>query len=44
MKTLNFELTSEIFKEFILLNEEMIHVRGGDLDPITLPSAPPVRI
>jgi hypothetical protein len=44
MKTLNFDLTSDIFNEFILSNEEMICVRGGDIEPVTLPSLPPVRI
>ena len=44
MKTLNFELASDIFNEFLLSNEEMINVRGGESEPITLPNPPPVRI
>ena len=44
MKTLNFELASEIFNEFVLTSEEMIHVRGGESEPITLPTPPPIRI
>jgi len=44
MKTLNFELTKDIFNEFALSNEEMIYVRGGDGDPIILPNQPPVLI
>jgi len=44
MKTLNFELTKDIFNEFALSNEEMIYVRGGELDPITLPNPPPIII
>lgn len=44
MKTLTFELKNNIFNEFLLLNEEMINVRGGGDeggDPIVLPSPPP---
>jgi hypothetical protein len=44
MKTLNFELTKDIFNEFALSNEEMIYVRGGEGDPITNPSLPPVKV
>ena len=44
MKTLNFDLTKDIFNEFELSNEEMICVRGGEGDPISLPNNPPVRI
>ena len=44
MKTLNFELTKDIFNEFALSNEEMIYVRGGELDPITMTTPPPIRI
>ena len=36
MKTLNFELTKDIFNEFALSNEEMIYVRGG-IEPISRP-------
>ena len=44
MKTLNFELTKDIFNEFALSNEEMIYVRGGELDPVALPVPPPIII
>lgn len=46
MKTLNFEITNEMLKEFALTNEEMITVRGGedDSEPRTLPTRPPIII
>jgi hypothetical protein len=44
MKTLNFDLTKNIFDEFVLSNDEMINVRGGELDPTPLPTQPPVKI
>jgi len=44
MKTLNFELTKDIFNEFALSNEEMIYVRGGESDPISKPPEPPIII
>ncbi len=44
MKTLNFEKSVDIFAEFILSNEEMINVRGGDGDPIVLPLPPKILI
>jgi hypothetical protein len=44
MKTLNFELTSDIFNEFALSNEEMIYVRGGEADPIVKTTNPPIKI
>jgi hypothetical protein len=44
MKTLNFELTENIFSEFALTNDEMICVRGGESDPIVLPTPPPIRL
>ena len=44
MKTLNFELTKDIFNEFALSNEEMIYVRGGESDPVVLPPQPPIKI
>ncbi len=44
MKTLNFNLTEDIFNEFALTNEEMICVRGGEGDPIALPTNPPIKI
>ena len=46
MKTLNYEKTEEIFAEFVLSNDEMMKVRGGDPDgdPIILPNPPPIKI
>ncbi|MFA5819726.1 MAG: hypothetical protein WC854_10680 [Bacteroidales bacterium] len=44
MKTLNFELTKDIFNEFALSNEEMIYVRGGDGEPQPIPTPPPIII
>ena len=44
MKTLNFELTKGIFEEFVLTNDEMINVRGGEIDPTPTPSKPPIKI
>jgi hypothetical protein len=44
MKTLNFELTKDIFNEFALSNEEMIYVRGGDSEPVPMPTPPPIII
>jgi hypothetical protein len=44
MKTLNLNLTKSIFEEFELTNEEMINVRGGDIEPTPLPNPPPIRI
>jgi hypothetical protein len=44
MKTLNLDLTKGIFDEFALTVEEMIHVRGGVIDPTPSPSIPPVKI
>jgi hypothetical protein len=43
MKTLNFELTKDIFDQFALSNEEMIYVRGGDEGEVK-PTPPPVKI
>jgi hypothetical protein len=44
MKTLNFDLTKNIFDEFALSNEEMIYVHGGDGDPEPMPPKPPIKI
>jgi hypothetical protein len=44
MKTLNLEMTKGIFDEFALTNEEMINVRGGEIDPTPMPSQPPIKI
>jgi hypothetical protein len=44
MKILNSKPTIDIFSEFTLSNIEMSFVRGGDDDPITKPTIPPVII
>jgi len=44
MKTLKFDLANDIFNEFALSNEEMIKIRGGESDPIVLPTRPPIKI
>jgi hypothetical protein len=44
MKTLNFDLTNEMFDEFALTIDEMIHVRGGDIEPTPMPTVPPIKI
>jgi hypothetical protein len=44
MKTLNSNLTNEIFDEFVLTTDEMSHVRGGELDPVPIPSTPPIKL
>ncbi len=44
MKTLNFDLTKGIFDEFALTNEEMISVRGGEIEPTPTPMNPPIKI
>ena len=44
MKTLKLELALDIYNEFALTNEEMINVRGGEGEPIALPSIPPIRV
>jgi hypothetical protein len=42
MKKLNEELYGNIFDKFILSNEEMICVRGGDADGDSKVIVPPV--
>jgi hypothetical protein len=45
MKTLNFDLSTEMLNDFVLSTEEMICVRGGDgVEPISTPMKPPVII
>ena len=46
MKTQTSELTKDIFNAFVLINEEMINVRGGDGEgePIVRPTPPPILI
>ncbi len=44
MKTQNLQESKNLFDEFVLSNEEMIKVRGGDGDPGQLPPTPPVKI
>jgi hypothetical protein len=43
MKTLNFDVTTEMLNDFVLSTEEMICVRGGDgLEPVAMPTRPPI--
>ncbi len=44
MKTLNFESNEINLDKFILSSEEMFAVRGGESEPIVLPSKPPIRV
>lgn len=44
MKTQNFEFSLAILNEFALSTEEMNYVRGGEGDPLTIPTYPPVKI
>jgi hypothetical protein len=44
METPKFEIIKDIFNEFSLSNDEMIYVRGGDGDPITIPTPPPIKV
>lgn len=44
MKILNLKLTKDIFNMFELSNEEMINVRGGEGDPVVVPTVPPIKI
>jgi|WetSurMetagenome_2_1015567.scaffolds.fasta_scaffold118734_2 hypothetical protein len=43
MKKLDFEKTTEILREYELSIEEMICVKGGEGDPILLPTPPTPR-
>ena len=44
MKTMNPDLPKDFFEEFVLSIEEMIHVRGGELEPVPHPPKPPIKI
>ncbi len=44
MKTLDSKETRNIFDEYLLSNDEMISVRGGEGDPQMPPMPPPVKI
>jgi hypothetical protein len=44
MKTLTSKIETGSFTDFILTNEEMINVRGGENDPIVKGTIPPVII
>jgi len=44
MKTMDFNLTEMNLDNFILSAEEMFAVRGGDDEPIVVPSKPPIKI
>jgi hypothetical protein len=43
MKTLNKELSFDMFAEYVLTSEEMFKVRGGD-DPVSLPMPPTGKV
>jgi hypothetical protein len=44
MKNIITEFNGNIFAEFILSNEEMICVRGGDIDEGEKPPVPPIKL
>jgi hypothetical protein len=44
MKTLTTKPKTRSFADFILTNEEMIMVRGGEGDPIIKTTIPPIII
>ena len=44
MKTLASKIETGSFTDFILTNEEMINVRGGENDPIVKTTVPPIVI
>jgi hypothetical protein len=44
MKTLNFDLKENIFEGFVLTTEEMLTVRGGELEPVAVPTKPPIKV
>jgi hypothetical protein len=45
MKTQNFENSFDILEMFVLTDEEMINVRGGDPEgPTNIPTDPPIKI
>ena len=44
MKTYTAKIEKESFTDFLLSNEEMINVRGGENDPVVKTTVPPVII
>jgi len=44
MEKVNFELRMDVIKKYALSNDEMNKVRGGEIEPIVKPTAPPVKI
>jgi hypothetical protein len=44
MKNATTNQTPDIFKMYTLSIEEMISVRGGELDPVIKTTTPPVKI
>jgi hypothetical protein len=44
MEKINFEPANDIFEKFVLSNEEMINIRGGEGDPIIKTNLPPIKI
>jgi hypothetical protein len=44
MKNLKTISVTDMWSEFLLTNEEMICIHGGDNDPIVKPQGPPIII
>ena len=44
MKTYTAKIEKESFSDFLLSNEEMINVRGGENDPVVKTTVPPIII
>ena len=44
MKNLKMITATDVWNEFLLSNEEMICIHGGDDDPVVKPVKPPILI
>jgi hypothetical protein len=44
MKNLKTNSVTDMWSEFLLSNEEMISIHGGDDDPVVRPQGPPIII
>jgi hypothetical protein len=44
MKNLKMITVTDVWNEFLLSNEEMIRIHGGDDDPVVIPQKPPIII
>lgn len=44
MENLSLEKIKGVLDEYVLTFDEMIRVRGGDGDPIIIPTPPPIKI